>query len=86
MYCYIDSDHKLRSENSDHKLNIAEKEYVGYGSFKICNVKKTFADKTSGKYLFSPDIEIFGNKWYVGMRKQIDNYFSIYLSNIDKEK
>ncbi len=63
-----------------------EKEPVGYGRFKMCDVKKEFAEKTSsGNYIISQEIEIFGIKWYVGIKK-CEHRFSIFLSRTKNEK
>jgi hypothetical protein len=64
-----------------------ERGLIGYGSFKICDVKKTFADKTSsGNFIFSPGINIFGIKWYVGLVNNNNQFFGIYLCRENKVK
>jgi len=52
----------------------------------MCDVKKEFAEKTSsGNYIISQEIEIFGIKWYVGIKK-CEHRFSIFLSRTKNEK
>jgi len=56
------------------------KDLVGYGSSKIYNVQKTFTGKTSSrKFLYSPDIEISGNKWQVEIKNKDNTFFGMYL-------
>jgi len=64
-----------------------EKEPVGYGSFKIFDLKKTFADITSSeKRLYSQKIEIFGTKWYILIMNSSNQHFGIFFFREDKEK
>ncbi len=63
-----------------------EKEPVGYGRFKMCDVKKEFEDKTSSKHLFSSKIEIFGIKWCVGIENKNNQILGIYLYRKNKEE
>lgn len=63
-----------------------EKEHVVYGSFESFDIIKKFADKIScQKSTYSPNIEIFGNKWFVGMKKQIETETDSILLFTDKE-
>ena len=60
---------------------------VGFGSFSISEVRKTFRDYTSaGEVLFSPFIEILGFEWCVGIKNEENESFGIILYREDKEK
>ena len=60
---------------------------VGFESFRIFDVGKTFRDITSaGETLYSPFIEIHGFEWFVGIKNEENEFFGIYLYREDKEK
>ena len=62
-------------------------ESVGFGSFRIPEVRKTFRDITSAwELLLSPSIEIHGFEWYVGIENKENESFGIYLCREYKEK
>ena len=60
---------------------------VGFESFRIFDVGKTFRDITSaGKRLYSPFIEILGFKWFVAIKNIKNEFFEIALHREVKEK
>ena len=60
---------------------------VGFGSFSIFDVGKTFRDNTSaGSRLYSPFIEILGFEWRVAILNKENEFFGIYLFRKRKEK
>jgi len=60
---------------------------VGFESFRIFDVGKTFRDKVSaGQMLWSPPIEILGFEWYVGITSEENRTFGIYLHRKDEKK
>ena len=62
-------------------------ESVGFGSFRISDVGKTFRDITSAwELLLSPSIEIHAFKWYVAVKNRENEFFGIALHREDKEK
>jgi len=60
---------------------------VGFESFRIFDVGKTFRDKISaGKQLWSPSIEILGSEWSVDIISEENRTFGIYLRRKDNKK
>ena len=60
---------------------------VGFESFRIFDVGKTFRDKTSaGENLFSPFIEILGFKWCVGIENEENEFFLESICTVKTKK
>ena len=60
---------------------------VGFESFRIFDVGKTFRDKVSaGEPLSSPSIEILGFEWFVDFESLRNGTFGIFLNREEKKK